>query len=150
MSEHELTIRDVTEHVPSFAIRFHHPEYGAIQVGRIGERSGNPNDTDKWSWQIGWGTLNGREHRHGTAPTKKACEDAWKKAWPAFKAARTESEWYEAKSSEDSATRKWAVFDARKLTSDKAELARLDEELRRPGPGEPSKFVLDILARGDR
>lgn len=141
-------IRDLTEHVPSFAIIFHHPDYGAFRVGQIGERTGSPNGTDAWSWQIGWGTLNGRLHVMGTAATKKEASGLWKAAWPTFKAARSAEQWYEAKRSEDSDTRKWAVFDARKLTSDKAELERLNEELRRTGIGPPSQFVLDILARG--
>lgn len=149
MSGHELTIRSLHEKTRGFAITFHHPEYGAIRVGHIGERSGNPTDMDLWSWQIGWGILNGREHRHGTAPTKKACECAWKTAWISFKAARTQSEWYEAKSSEDYAKRKWDIFDARKLAGDD-ETERLTAELRKGGPGPTPGWVLDILARGQQ
>jgi hypothetical protein len=120
----------------SFATLYEHPEFGKIDVGRIGRRLGNPTGSDAWSWSIGIVALPGLSHTaQGTAATMKAAQFAWKAHWPKFRDARSEAEWHDAKEAQDNSEKKLMILDARKiagLTSEQQ--AELTAEMGRPGP----------------
>jgi hypothetical protein len=131
----DLTLRPLSTAHESYATIYEHPEFGKIDVGRIGVRSGNPHNPDGWSWAIGWLTLPGRHWAEGTAPTRKQAERAWKAHWPAFRDARSEADWHDAKTSQERSEKKLMLFDAGKLPGlTEQQRAELRAEAGRPGP----------------
>jgi hypothetical protein len=141
-----LTQRRTSPDHESYAVAYDHPDLGKIEVGRISEREGNPDWTDKWQWSIGYPTLPARQWKQGTAPTRKEANAEWKRAWPAFRDARSEAEWFDAKAAQEFSAKTIMIYDARKLpglTADQHE--QLRSEMNRPG-GAPH-WLLEILER---
>lgn len=135
MTDSSLTIRRTDPDRESYAVIYDHPELGKIEVGRLSEREGNPDWTDKWKWNIGYPTLPSRQWKQGTASTRRAAETAWKGSWPEFRDARSEADWFDAKAALDASEKRIAIHDARKLpglTHDQQE--QLTRELGRVGP----------------
>lgn len=124
-----------TAHV-AYATIYEHPELGAIEVGRLNYRSGQPHSADAWHWSIGIvarPALGGEAQ--GTAATQKAAREAWKRAWPKFRDARTDAEWHDIKAAQEHSAKLLMIADARKrpgLSAD--QLVELRAEAARPGP----------------
>jgi hypothetical protein len=142
----QLSLRRLGVSSNGFATVYDHPDFGKLDVGRITERSGNPFDTDKWAWSIGYSTLPGRYWLQGTAPTRKAAEAEWKRNWPKFRDARSEADWHDARESQDQSRKKIDIFDAGQKPISKEERLALREEAMRKGP--TPEWVKAILRRG--
>jgi hypothetical protein len=60
-----------------------HVYYRGVQVGRIGMRSGVPNDVDQWGWICGFNSQRFRIAK-GTAPTFALARAKFEEAWQAY------------------------------------------------------------------
>lgn len=85
--------------------------YGDIHVGSIGQRSGNPADTDPWQWRCGFypGAAPG-ECTSGTAATFQQARRAFEAAWLAFLSKRTQADFEEWRQQRDWTARKYAMW----------------------------------------
>jgi hypothetical protein len=87
--------------------------YDDVRVGAIGERWGNPTDTDTWFWTCGFypGSEPG-ERKSGTARDFAAARAAFESAWSVFLSKRTEADFLEYRQHRASIAWKYAMWDA--------------------------------------
>jgi len=86
--------------------------YGAVRVGTIARRVGNPFDTDPWEWSCGfYPSSHPRECTHGTAATFELARADFERAWAAFLPKRTEPDFQAWRDQRDWTAEKYRRFD---------------------------------------
>jgi hypothetical protein len=86
--------------------------YGDVRVGAIALRSGNPADTDPWSWSCGfYPESHPREHQSGAAATFDQARGAFEVAWLVFLSNRTEVDLQAWRDQRDWTAEKYRRFD---------------------------------------
>jgi hypothetical protein len=87
--------------------------YGGVEVGTIAERTGGPNDENKWDWICGFypGTEPG-EHKNGSAASFEIARVEFEVAWEALLARRTEADFLAWRDAQAFTAWKYAMWDA--------------------------------------
>jgi hypothetical protein len=144
-TEGRLTLRRLSHDHVSYVTVYDHPDFGKLDVGRIGQASGVPRDTDKWEWSIGFATLPGRLWLQGTTATLRAAEAEWRRNWITFCNARSEADWHDARVYQDRSRKKIDIYNAGQKPVSREEREALRQEMERIGP--TPEWVKAILQR---
>jgi hypothetical protein len=89
--------------------------YGDVHVGTIAIRSGNPTDTDSWSWRCGFypGSEPG-DCTSGTAATFDQARADFEAAWRLFLMKRMDTDFQEWRDNRDWTAEKYRRFGSRR------------------------------------
>jgi hypothetical protein len=88
--------------------------YAGVRVGTISEQSGNPVNTDRWKWHVGFYP---GDHRNGTAASFHAARAAFEAAWLDYLPKRSEADFEEWRDHQAFTAEKYRCFDRGERTS---------------------------------